>query len=187
MRISSAEQKDVESILSIRSIVHADYYPREDLGITRDDAIKTDALAITTDRGNLVSQIKDTDGSSRVDVLGGDGVIGGYCVSRKLGLLNTIDYAHVLPEFQGNGYGRKLASRAIEWLGDDRPIWIEVAKHNERGKKFWERLGFVMTRAEAKKPKVMSSGIVLPHIEMVKEPGISLWGQADPESSYLAA
>ncbi|KAL7282451.1 hypothetical protein ACG7TL_003922 [Trametes sanguinea] len=63
----------------------------------------------------------------------------------------AVDYspAHlhidILPEYQRQGWGRRLIARAIEHLREEMglaKLWLELDPKNEGAKRFYERLGF---------------------------------------------
>lgn len=70
----------------------------------------------------------------------------------------TIDEAHraklnklyVLPDLQGQGFGRTLLARAEELATEygAREIWLQVNKGNERARATYERAGYTIERAD---------------------------------------
>lgn len=67
----------------------------------------------------------------------------GYCTGGKGAEFNRIQAFHILPEFQGKGYGSRLLESAIKWLGEDKPILVGVAALNERAIHVYEKFGFI--------------------------------------------
>ena len=53
-----------------------------------------------------------------------------------------LDWLMVDPDFHGNGTAAPLMRAGVEWLGDDRPIWLNVVRHNARAIGFYRKHGF---------------------------------------------
>lgn len=53
-----------------------------------------------------------------------------------------LDWMMVDPAFHGNGVADALMRTGIEWLGADRPMWLNVIRHNERAIRFYRKHGF---------------------------------------------
>ena len=70
-----------------------------------------------------------------------------------------LDWLMVDPEFHGNGIAASLMHAGIDWLGDDRPMWLNVVRHNERAIGFYRKHGFEID-PEAKCPHVMPHWIM---------------------------
>ena len=72
-----------------------------------------------------------------------EGVFAGYVIatvhqpdSREL------DWLMVHPDFHGSSVSRVLMEAGMEWLGTDRPMWLNVIQFNERAIRFYRRFGF---------------------------------------------
>ena len=55
-----------------------------------------------------------------------------------------LDWLMVDPDFHGTGVANSLMDAGIAWLGEDRPIWLNVIRHNRRAIRFYERHGFAI-------------------------------------------
>ena len=53
-----------------------------------------------------------------------------------------LDWLMVDPDFHGNGVADALIRAGIEWLGADRPMWLNVIQHNKRAIHFYRKHGF---------------------------------------------
>jgi len=55
-------------------------------------------------------------------------------------------HINVLPAYQGQGWGRKLVAKAIEYLKEENVegngVWLGLDPRNEQARKFYKRLGF---------------------------------------------
>ena len=68
----------------------------------------------------------------------------GYCVVTKDNEIGEIDSLFVRKEYQGQGVGHELMSKAFEWLKNKKcsAINIYVAEGNESVLTFYEKYGF---------------------------------------------
>ncbi|WOK36346.1 GNAT family N-acetyltransferase [Sphingomonas sp. C3-2] len=48
------------------------------------------------------------------------------------------------PAHQGRGIAGLLMNTALDWLGRDKPIWLNVVAHNGRAQAFYRRFGFAV-------------------------------------------
>ena len=53
-----------------------------------------------------------------------------------------LDWLMVDPRFHGGGIASPLMHAGMAWLGDDRPMWLNVVRHNERAIGFYRKHGF---------------------------------------------
>jgi len=53
-----------------------------------------------------------------------------------------LDWLMVDPFFQGKGVAAALMEAGMAWLGTDRPMWLNLVRHNERALRFYRRFGF---------------------------------------------
>ncbi|UTP40658.1 GNAT family N-acetyltransferase [Phenylobacterium sp. LH3H17] len=53
-----------------------------------------------------------------------------------------LDWLMVEPRYHGAGVGAALMQSGIDWLGADRPLWLNVISYNERAIAFYRRFGF---------------------------------------------
>ena len=53
-----------------------------------------------------------------------------------------LDWLMVDPQHHGGGIAPPLMRAAMAWLGEDRPMWLNVVKHNERAIRFYRQHGF---------------------------------------------
>jgi ribosomal protein S18 acetylase RimI-like enzyme len=53
-----------------------------------------------------------------------------------------LDWLMVDPRFHGKGIADRLMRPAMAWLGEDRPMWLNVVRHNERAIRFYRKHGF---------------------------------------------
>ena len=72
-----------------------------------------------------------------------DGALAGFVIatahsddSREL------DWLMVHPRHHGGGIASPLMRAGMAWLGEDRPMWLNVVRHNERAIRFYRKHGF---------------------------------------------
>ena len=53
-----------------------------------------------------------------------------------------LDWLMVDPAFHGRGVADVLMTAGVDWLGRDRPMWLNVLQHNERAIGFYRRHDF---------------------------------------------
>lgn len=53
-----------------------------------------------------------------------------------------LDWLMVDPLFHGSGIASQLMQEGMAWLGDGRPMWLNVVRHNERAIRFYRKHGF---------------------------------------------
>lgn len=70
-----------------------------------------------------------------------------------------LDWLMVHPEFHGNGIASNLMKAGVEWLGEDRPMWLNVVRHNARAIGFYRKHGFEID-PDAECPHVMPHWIM---------------------------
>ena len=58
-----------------------------------------------------------------------------------------LDWLMVHPDFHGTGVAAALMEAGMAWLGTDRPMWLNVVRHNERAIRFYRRFGFELDPA----------------------------------------
>jgi ribosomal protein S18 acetylase RimI-like enzyme len=73
--------------------------------------------------------------------------LAGYVIATRHGPDDLeLDWLMVHPDQHGSGVAARLMQAGIDWLGADRPIWLNVIRHNERAIRFYRRFGFEIDR-----------------------------------------
>ncbi len=173
LEIKNAVPADAEIICDIRDRAWIDAYPNAELGITADDiklnAQGLDGVFVPRRIAYLKDQFTKDDTSQATFVAKiDDKVVGFTNLYIEESGRRFISTMYVAPEVQGKGIGGKLMQQAIEWLGSDHDIFLEVVSYNSKAIGFYEHFGFEKTDAvipeEADRPIYMKS---LPQTEMV--------------------
>lgn len=92
----------------------------------------------------------------------------GWVVAKRENHQGKILALYVLPLYQGKKVGAKLIQTAIEWIGENNRISVEVAKYNSKAIDFYSHWGFEPTGDIADDPNVPPPEIVIPHIGMIR-------------------
>ena len=72
-----------------------------------------------------------------------DGAFAGYVIATRHAEDDLeLDWLMVDPRFHGTPVSAALMEAGIEWLGADRPLWLNVIRHNERAIRFYRKFGF---------------------------------------------
>ena len=72
-----------------------------------------------------------------------DGAFAGYVIATCHAEHDReLDWLMVDPRFHGTPVSAALMRAGIDWLGADRPLWLNVIRHNERAIRFYRKFGF---------------------------------------------
>lgn len=72
-----------------------------------------------------------------------DGAVAGYVIATRHAEDDLeLDWLMVDPRFHGTPVSAALMKAGIDWLGADRPLWLNVIRHNERAIRFYRKFGF---------------------------------------------
>ena len=171
--IERALPEDAETICNIRDECWLETYPNKQLGITRQqielNAQGKDGVFLPRRIAYLSDQIAQEDGITSATFVAKVGSIAcGYVSPVKTADSHKISMLYVKPSHQGKGIGYALMRRALDFLGDELPITLEVVAYNEKAIKFYEGFGFEMTSKRVKPdPDMPEYMMALPSIEML--------------------
>ena len=174
--IEDAKPEDVERIRTISRDAWLEIYPNETYGITREDIEAIDWLN-PEELEKRRKKIREGKDDTHTWVIKDDknNVVGFCKVSRDGHKTDTegqreIDAMYVVKELQGKGQGKKLMEKALEWLGTDGDVRLEVVSYNDNAINFYKRFGFQeTTNPTSDKRTQLPSGKQIPRIVMIKE------------------
>lgn len=154
-----------ERLLAIYRQLWITTMPSSELGITTPDIVEyfsnyNDRLTTWRDR-----ILADPHRALWVLLTDTNEVVGFSIATREPGAYE-LDFVFILPEYQRKGYGMALSQKCLEWLGQDEPIVLGVAKHNTRAIDLYKKLGFQIS-PQPRSPKVLPSGKHIPWLEMI--------------------
>lgn len=172
--IERATPADAEAICDIRDRAWLEVYPNTELGISEED-VRLNAQGLNGEFvprriAYLKQQFAKDDGTGLgtfVAKVGGKVI--GYTDPRidERGR-RRIGAMYVAPEVQGMGVGGKLMRQALNILGSDENIYLEVVSYNHKAIGFYEHYGFERTGnivpEDQGRPDYLKP---LPQIEMV--------------------
>lgn len=149
--IEPARPDDAAAICDVRDRAWLEAYPSKAHGITREDILLNAQGPDGVFVPRRITYWKEQFTHGREGALGTivarqDGKVVGYADPqvdergrRRIGAM------YVVPESQGLGIGRQLMQQALEALGRDQDIYLEVVAYNQNAINFYQHFGFVMT------------------------------------------
>jgi len=170
-KIDDARPEDVEKMRMIARNWWVSLYPNEKFGITREDIEAVDWF--NADQIEKRRRRISEDGNFHAWVLKDkEGNIIGFCQVTKKGRQEDqkeIEAMYIVSEFKSKGLGRKLMDCALDWLGSDGDIALEVVSYNKNAIDFYKKFGFVETNwPVGDKRTKLPSGKKIPRIVMVR-------------------
>ncbi|MDO8335279.1 MAG: GNAT family N-acetyltransferase [Candidatus Saccharibacteria bacterium] len=171
--IKSATPDEAEIICDIRDRAWIDAYPNPELGISpRDIEINAKGLhgefvpkRIAWFKGKLA---KNDENWICYTAQINNVTVGFVIASTEDDGKKFINSIYIEPNFQGKGLGTMLMKKALDWLGSEKGIYLEVLSYNQNAIDFYKRFGFEKTDTvvpqEEGAPDYIKS---LPQIEMV--------------------
>src|SRR5207244_11220497 len=141
LAILEAAPTDAEAVARVRKESWLATYPNEELGISREQIAAKDfdsSEAIEQVRGWLCRE----DHEQRAWVAKAAGTVVGFCSASREESEHRIGATSVSPLHQSQGAGQELLRAALAWLGDEKPVTLEVASYNHRAIHFYEQQGF---------------------------------------------
>lgn len=172
IKIIEAVPDDVYGIRNVQKLTWLETYPNEELGISRADIESRFANDDTEEGKKRMEERKQRyydDHSLRTWIAKDGENIVGFCVARKVEGQNRIQAIYLLPNYQGKSVGKQLMETALNWLGNNSDVYVNVASYNNKAIQFYEKFGFAKTGKEVKDDvAVLPSGKTIPEIELLK-------------------
>ena len=173
--IEDAKPEDVERIRAIARDAWVEIYPNEAHGIERADIEAIDWFnedELEKRRKKIREGKEDTHTWVVKDEKGN---VVGFCKVSKDGHKTDtegqreIDAMYVEKQLQGKGLGKKLMHKALQWLGTDADIRLEVVSYNSNAINFYKGFGFQETaNPVSDKRTQLPSKKQIPRIVMIK-------------------
>ncbi len=166
--ISRATEDDAKAIPQIQKDGWLSTYVNDELGITEANILSKDF-----DSEEKVSRwteaINKPETATFVAKEGSAPI--GFCFVKKGESYNQLGALYVLSTARGRGVGTKLTEQALAYLGDEKPIHLEVVSYNDNAISFYEGFGFERTE-QIEKPTsgTLPSGVQIPEIKMILNP-----------------
>ena len=167
LKIEDAKPEDVEAMRALVKDAWLELYPNEAYGITYEDVAAIDWYNDLERRRRDITDRKDT---IHVWVLRDEqGEVRGFCKVTKEDGGGEIDGIYVAKDLQGEGWGKKLLQKGLEWLGNV-DVKLKVVHYNTQAVEFYKRMGFKETgKKVVYEGTKLPSGKDIPRTEMVKQ------------------
>lgn len=171
--IEKATSNNAEIICDIRDRAWIAAYPNPELGITAKD-IEINAKGLNGEFvPKRIAWFKDKLAKNDENWIcfvaqTNDVTVGFVVASTEDTGRKFINSIYVEPNFQGKGLGTMLMQKALDWLGGDEDVYLEVLSYNQNAINFYKRFGFEKTDAVVPQEEGAPDYIKpLPQIEMV--------------------
>jgi ribosomal protein S18 acetylase RimI-like enzyme len=167
IQIIDATPEDASGIQIVQRETWLNSYPNSELGITKEDleAKMNNNLEERTER--RVKRIRE-DQSTHIWVAKNKERVIGFIEVVKLEEMNKIGALYILPEYQRRELGKQLMKKALDWLGSEKKISLEVVTYNQKAIDFYKSFEFVENGETINEAAKLPSGKVLPEIRMIR-------------------
>jgi ribosomal protein S18 acetylase RimI-like enzyme len=169
IKILTAEPEEAEYIIRVYYETWLDTYPNEELGITREDIEISYKDAFKPEEVKKL-KVKIGNGDESVKRLVakiGDKIVG-VATAAKGKDNNELRTIYVLPQYQGQGVGKKLWEEAKKFFDPSKDIIVQVVAYNKDTIEFYKKIGFVDTGIRREDDILITkSGARMPEMEMV--------------------
>jgi ribosomal protein S18 acetylase RimI-like enzyme len=146
LEITNAKSEDSEGIQKVFYETWIATYPNEQYGITLDnlkyrwqDMLSPKAIT------NLKELISTLDDNFRFLVAKADDKVVGASFLEKNEDHNRLQSVYILPEYQGQGIGRKIWEEAKTFFDLTKDTVVDVAIYNTKAIDYYKKLGFIDT------------------------------------------
>ncbi len=164
IEITDARADEAGEIIRLKNDVWVAAYVSREHGIGEAD-IRCRQSADSERIERMKELIRSGSVSGHVWVAKDGGEIIGMC-SADRGEQNKLGALYVLPSYQKMGAGSRLIEEALGWLGEEKPVFLEVAEFNTGVIDFYRRFGFeVEGKAD---DHVLPTGKSIPLLRMVR-------------------
>lgn len=163
--IRDLKLEDSDKLHELLREVHRVTYRNDALGVTEDKLTARFGKYTPEERRKRLKERMSRSDSQTYIALDPSGEVIGMVVtsidedgSRRLGALNVSPAAH------GSGLAHELMQKAIDWLGAENDIKLDVATYNERAKAFYRKWNF----KEVPGSESLFDGLI-PQITMIRK------------------
>ena len=172
IKVRKSSPDDVYGIREVQKITWINTYPNEVAGITLED-IESKFQDDETPEGKQKIEerkMRYEDKTKQTWIAEEDEKIIGFCIAGNENGKDRILAIYVLPKYQGKGIGHQLITKGLEWLGNNKKIYINVVEYNSNAVNFYKKHGFIETGIKGVFDSAASlpSGKFLTEIELVK-------------------
>lgn len=159
---------DAEGVFYVQKMTWLDVYPNKKFSVKREDIVERFAdeqKLITRAKKNIVNYGNGSCGW----VVELDGQVVGFSTAYKNKEGKSFAGAvYVLPKYQGQGIGKVLLQKVINFFKDSKEIWLEVATYNQNAINFYQKSGFHIVSGSENKHEIIE-GKFIPTVKMKLE------------------
>lgn len=163
--ILEATPEDAQAIAEIQKEGWLTTYVNDEFGITKEDVLSKDFSSVAHVRRWAESTTKP---SAKTWIAKKERQVVGFCFVKTGEEVNKLGALYVLSSERGTGIGSKLVEQALNYLGREKPIELEVAEYNYNAITFYEKIGFKnMGTIEKPTSGKLPSGAQIPEVRMI--------------------
>ena len=164
--VNEAQPEDAAGIARVRKETWLATYPNVELGVNVEDILSKD-LESEQEILNWKKAIENPASARKAFVAKDDETVIGYSQGKKGESHNECWGLYVLPAYHGKGIGRELMQKVIDWLGDEKPLELNVATISTSAIELYKSFGFEEVDEPASSPQ-FASGAILPSIKIIR-------------------
>ena len=159
-----ATPEQVEDIFRIQKVTWLATYQNDEIGITSEMIEER-----FRDAEGRVHKWRESieGGQSKIWLVKADDVAVGFCAVKKGENNNRLAAIYVDPNQQGRGVGGRLIEQALQYLGRDKDIILDVVSYNDGAIGFYSKYGFEVMGEVPDEDLLKIGNIKLPEKRMV--------------------
>jgi ribosomal protein S18 acetylase RimI-like enzyme len=168
---------DAESIVNVYKNTWSATYPDEELNITDSDIAQHTA---DWDGPAGIQRVRDVLADPSPFTAEMVAEVNGNIVGTSRLLLtsddneNKITGFYVLPDYHGSGVAQALMASTLSYLGNDKPVSLEVTAHTDKAVSFYQKMGFAIAEHAGPVVMTLNNGKMMPGYKMVRPAGAAL-------------
>ncbi len=165
LTIMEATSEDAPGIAEVQKEGWLTTYVNDDYGVTTEDVLSKN-FGGESHVGRWAESITKPNTKTWV-VKNGNQVVG-FCFIKIEEDVNRLGALYVLSTVRGRGIGGKLVTQALNYLGREKPVELDVVSYNHNAIAFYETFGFKSIGAiEKPNSGALPSGAQIPEIKMI--------------------
>ncbi|MFP4514547.1 MAG: GNAT family N-acetyltransferase [Parcubacteria group bacterium] len=164
MKVRLITINDAKGVFDVQKTTWLDVYPNEKHGIKYNDILEKFA-----DEEKIINKLKKKIELYGKDACGWvlelDNKIVGFSTVSKDKEKSQVGATYVLPQYQGQGFGKVLLKEALEFLKNSEEVCLEVASYNKKAINFYKKFDFHVIDSSEEKKEIIKDKYI-PTIEM---------------------
>ncbi|MFC1644989.1 GNAT family N-acetyltransferase [Patescibacteria group bacterium] len=162
-----ATTNDAEGIFEVQKSTWLDSYPSKENNVDHMDILEE----FSNERDGILNISKSIENYDENNcgwvVEKGREIVGFSATYEKDGRI-FVGAVYVLPEYQGQGIGRVLLEKILDFHSDANELWLDVASYNEDAIRFYEKYNFHIVSGSDDRHE-LRNGRFIPIIKMNRE------------------